>query len=292
LLFRPHILFRPPAEADSVIIRIADGCPWNGCTFCAMYKGIRYRALPLDECLRAIRREARRQPDAARVFLADGDVMALPFDLLRAVLDELSAVFPRLVRVSVYANGHSIMDKSDDALRALRERKLHTLYLGLESGCDELLRKVHKRETAAEMVSAGQRAQAGGLRMSVMVLIGLAGRDGSALHARMTAEALNRMQPRLLSALRCIPIPGTPLYEPMMTGKQMLTEYEAIVELRAMLAGLQLTHTVFRADHSSNIMPLRGRLPADQENLLALVDELLASGTLDRQSPGPLPSML
>ena len=292
MLFRPHILFRPPAEADSVLIRIADGCPWNACTFCAMYKGIHYRALPLDECLRAIRREARRQPDAARVFLADGDVMALPFDLLRAVLDELNAAFPRLTRVSVYANGHSIMGKSDDALGALRERKLHTLYLGLESGSDDVLRVVHKRETAAEMVSAGQRAQAAGLRMSVMVLIGLAGRAGSAPHVRATAAALNRMQPRLLSALRYIPITGTPLHHDLLAAHQMLTEDEAVREVRDLLAGLQLDHTVFRADHSSNIVPLQGRFPADKARLLAELDSLLASGTLDRQTPGPLPTML
>jgi radical SAM superfamily enzyme YgiQ (UPF0313 family) len=292
LFLRPHITFRPPAEADSVIICIATGCPWNACTFCAMYKGVRYQALALDDCRRAIRRAARRQPDAARVFLADGDVMALPFATLQAVLDELNSAFPRLARVSVYANGHSINAKTDVELRALQARKLHTLYMGLESGSDEVLRAVCKRELAAEMIAAGQRAQATGLRMSVMVLIGLAGRAGSMAHARATVAALNQMQPRLLSALRYIPIRGTPLYDTMIAGGQMLTEYEAVGELRALLADLQLERTVFRADHSSNIVPLRGRLPADKQSMLALLDELCAGGLLDRTSPGALPTML
>jgi len=295
-----HILFRPPGEAESLIIRVADGCPWNRCAFCGMYKGVKYNFPGLGkieaEILRLCgkadhsvfriwaREEAR--PDARRIFLADGDVMHLDFQELEKILLMLNEHFKYAVRVSMYANGASILAKTDGQLQRLKELKLHTLYMGLESGDDQTLKEVNKRETAGDMILAGQRAQAAGLRMSVMALIGLAGKEHSLQHARATAEALNRMQPRLLSALRLIVTPNTPLAT---NGFKMLTEYEAVVETRAMIAGLELKQTVFRADHSSNIVPLEARFPKDKERLLDQLDALLSSGRLDRKSPGALP---
>jgi len=286
----PHRLFRPPAEGDSLILRVADGCPHNSCAFCAMYKGVPYRVREPAEVRRDLEAARRDWPDAGRIFLADGDVMALPFNRLRDLLDDLNAHFPRLARVGVYANGSSILAKSDAELRALRERRLHTLYLGLESGDETTLRRLHKGETAAGMTEAVRRAQACGLRLSVMILTGVAGRDRSAAHAAATAAVLNRMQPRLLSALRCTPIPGTALHAAIAAGAfQPLTEHEAVAELRAILAGLELAGTVFRANHASNSVPLEGRLPKDQAALLAGLDALLAADVLDRQTPGPTP---
>ena len=285
-----HRLFRPPAEGDSLILRVADGCPHNACAFCGMYKGVPYRVLSPLEIAHELAQAQRESPEAGRVFLADGDVMALPFATLSGVLDELNARFPRLARSGMYANGSSILAKSETELRALRERKLHTLYLGLESGDDATLRRMHKAETAAGMTEAVRRAQACGLRLSVMILVGVAGREHSAAHAAATAAVLNRMQPRLLSALRCVPIPGTALHAEIAAGRfQPLTEHEAVAELRAMLAGLELTGTVFRANHASNSVPLEGRLPKDRAGLLAGLDLLLASDALDRHTPGPMP---
>lgn len=285
--------FRPPAEAGSAILQTDIGCPHNACTFCGMYKHLRFRRRPWDEVQAVIREVAGRNPHADRVFLADGDVMARPTEELRAILDALAASFPRLARVSLYANGTSIAAKTDDDLRDLRARRLHTLYLGLESGDDAVLAHCRKAETADAMVVAVQRAQAAGLRASVMVLLGLAGRAGSARHARLTAEALNRMQPRLLSTLRVIPVPGTPLAREVEAGRfEMLTEAEVVEELRLLLAGLDLRGTVFRADHASNVLALQGRLPAQRDLLLAQLDALLRSGRLDRRSPGALPSWL
>ncbi len=281
-----HTLFRPPAEADSLIIRVADGCPWNGCTFCGMYKGIPYKFQGLEKTERDFSNAWKKYPAASRIFLADGDVMHLSFQTLETMLIALNEKFSRLARVSVYANGNSILAKTDDELRRLKELKLHTLYMGLESGDSETLRAVNKRESAEEMIEAGQRAQAAGLRMSVMVLIGLAGKERSLEHARATAIVLNKMQPRLLSALRLVTTPNTPLYK---NGFKMVTEYDAVAELREMIQGLELEQTVFRADHSSNIVPLEGRFPKDKERLLAQLDALLNSGQLDRNSPGRLP---
>jgi len=148
-------------------------------------------------------------------------------------------------------------------------------------------------ETAAQMVQAGRAAQAAGLRLSVMVLLGLGGLSGSRRHAKLTAEALNRLQPRLLSALRVIPVAGTELQEETLAGRFVpLTEYHAVQELRAIVAGLELESTVFRANHSSNVIPLEGRLTKDKNRLVSEMDALLASGTLDQESPGPLPLWL
>lgn len=288
-----HSLFRPPAEAHSLIIRIADGCPWNQCTFCGMYKGVPCRFLKMEEIEAEIAAARKASPAARRIFLADGDVMALPFDKLEAVLEMLNARFPRLARVNVYANGHSILQKSAAELSELKALKLNTLYMGLESGHEETLRAVKKRETAEAMIEAGLRAQSAGLKMSVMILIGLGGQEKTTLHSAATADVLNRMQPRLLSALRVIPIPGTELYDREQSGTfTQLTEFQAVEELRNMIQGLELESTLFRANHSSNIMPMEGRFPKDQSRLTDELETLLASGVLDKKSPGPAPLSL
>jgi len=282
--------FRPPAEAGSLILQVDEGCPYNRCRFCAMYRAMPFRRRPLDEIRRLIETLSRRYPDVRRVFLADGDVMHRPAAELTAILEQLGQSMPRLARVNLYATGRAIASKSDLELRRLRELRLHTIYLGLESGDEEALRLMEKGETAAHMVHAGMRAQDCGLHLSVIVLIGLAGRKASRRHAQATAAALNLLQPRLLSALRLIPIPGTPLDDDIREGRfEPLSELQAVEELREMIAGLQLRNSIFRANHSSNILPLEARMPNDLPRLLRELDGLLRSGRLDEAGPGPLP---
>ncbi|MFC1452101.1 radical SAM protein [Verrucomicrobiota bacterium] len=286
-------LFRPPAEAESLILQVDQGCPHNRCTFCGMYRGLQYRRRPVDEVRPLILREARRFPDAQRVFLADGDVMLRPFDELEAILAMLGDSLPRLARVSLYANGSSITAKSEKELRNLRALKLHTLYMGLESGDEDILQRCRKGETAVQMVCAGRAAQAAGLRLSVMVLLGLGGDDRSEEHVKHTASALNRMQPRLLSALRMVPVEGTELREDVARGRfRPLTEHQVVRELRELVDRLELSGTVFRANHSSNVVPLEARFPRDKARLLAELDALLASGKLDELTSGRLPLWL
>lgn len=288
-----HTMFRPPAEHRSVLIRVADGCPHNVCAFCAMYRGVRYHVHAPETVTRAIALAATANPAARRVFLADGDVLALSTANLLAILERLERAFPALSRVSCYSSGRALAAKTEHDLRALRAARLHTVYLGLESGCEEVLTSMGKGDSAANMVQGVQRAQMAGLGASVMVLVGLGGRAASAAHVRDTIRAVNAMQPRLLSCLRLIPIHGTPVARWITEGRfQPLTEDEAIRELRSLLAGLDLRHTVFRADHSSNILPLSGRLPADQTRLLEELDELLNAGVLDQSGPGAAPRQL
>jgi radical SAM superfamily enzyme YgiQ (UPF0313 family) len=284
-------LFRPPAEAYSLILQVDRGCPYNRCSFCGMYAGVKFRRLKLPEVEALISREA--YADARRVFLADGDVLRRPGAELYAILKLLNERLPYLARVNVYATGSAIAEKSDQELRALRGLKLHTLYLGLESGDEAVLKSMRKAESAELMAREALRAQACGLHLSVMVLLGLGGKERSQEHARASAEALNKIQPRLLSALRVIPIPGTELMRDIEAGRFVeLSQYEAVQELRAMLARLELARTVFRANHASNVVPLGGALPRDKARLLAELDALLGSGELDRDSPGPAPLAL
>lgn len=281
-------LFRPPAEADSLIFQVAYGCPHNGCRFCGMYKGVVYRRRDRGELLAEIAAAGRRYPETGRVFLADGDVMALSGDNLIDCLEALNAAFSRLARVNLYANGSSIAAKSDAELRQLRDLKLNTLYVGLESGCQPVLDGWGKTEAVEIMIAAVVRAQEFGFRASVMILLGLGGRTRREEHIEATAAALNRMQPRLLAALRYIALPGLPPPD----GYHPASEYEAVDELRRIVSGLKLERTVFRADHSSNPMPLAGRFPADRERLLAELEAELASGLLDRRGPGRTPLFL
>ena len=286
-------MFRPPAEAGSLILQIDRGCPHNQCTFCGMYNTTKHFRRPLSDVIKLIDIERRHVPGARRVFLADGDVFARPFEELRLILQELNNAFPRVSRINLYANGSSIVAKKSEELRVLRHLKLHTLYMGLESGSDEVLRNCRKRESATQMVQAGIMAHEAGLRMSVMVLLGLGGVEGSGRHAAATVAALNEMQPRLFSALRVVPVPGTVLHQQVQNGQfKQLSEWGVVDELRTIIAGLELDGTVFRANHSSNVVPIEGRLPRDKDAMLEMLDLLLASGRLDRNSTGPLPLWL
>lgn len=285
--------FRPPAEAGSLILQVDQGCPYNGCTFCGMYKQMRYQRRSLAEIRNMIEVEARETPDVNRVFLADGDVMRRPFNDLEAILQDLSIHFPRLARVNTYATGRGMMDKTGDELRALRALKLHTLYMGLESGDAETLRRVKKGETCEAMVEAGRRAQDSGLKLSVMILLGLGGLERTRPHALETASALNRLQPRLLSALRVVPVPGTELHDDVVAHRfQPLTELQVIQEMRWLVQHLELANTIFRANHTSNPIPLEARLNRDKARLTAELDALMASGSLDRHTPGHTPLWL
>lgn len=288
-----HTMFRPPAESGSVLIRVADGCPHNSCAFCAMYRGVPYHEHDQATIARHIAEAAAACPDARRIFLADGDVLALPTNSLTLILDHMHKAFPQLSRVNCYASGQALAAKSDRELTTLRKNGMHTLYLGLESGSEEVLRFMGKGAAVHDMIEGCQRAQEAGLSVSVMALIGIGGQDLSARHVKETVAALNAMQPRLLSCLRLVPVPDTPLPRWIASGHfRQLTEEESIRELRDILSGLDLRRTVFRADHSSNILPLSGRLPKDKDSLLNELDELLRCGVLDRKGPGPMPSML
>lgn len=284
-------LFRPPAEHNSLIFQVAYGCPHNTCTFCEMYKSVSYSIRDRDELFKEITLAGKLYPKTRRIFLADGDVMLLKQDYLLSILEALNKNFPRLTRVNTYANGSSILQKTAQELCELRNLKLHTLYVGLESGDEELLLKVNKGETASKMVEAVRIAQDADLRCSVMILLGLGGKSGTEQHAIETAKALNKMQPRLLSALRYIDVSYNDNIK-IFNEYIPLSECEAVCELRNIVSNLELTKTVFRANHTSNPIPIEGRFPKDKDNIIQFLNNQINSGIFENDTIGNVPLWL
>jgi radical SAM superfamily enzyme YgiQ (UPF0313 family) len=263
-------VYRPPSEADSLLLPVTIGCSHNECTYCAMYRHKTFAARPL---LGDVRRAARAAPDTRRVFLLDGDAMTLSSSRLLPVLDALCEAFPSLQRVGSYVNAVSVRKKSDAELRALAERRLTIGYLGLESGDPVTTARIVKGATVEEEVLAVRRAQAAGIKMSVMVLLGIAGRARSREHAEATARALSEMDPRYVSCLCATPVPGTPWADEVARGAfEMPTPEETLDELRTIVERTESTGAVFRSNHASNWLPLAGRLPADRARLLLEID--------------------
>ena len=214
--------------------------------------------------------------------------MNLDSDYFQKVLETLNDSFSKLTRVSVYANGSSILKKSFSQLERLKKLKLHTLYMGLESGDDGILKFVKKGETAEEMIQATKLAQNVGLRMCVFALLGIGGKNHTKEHAENTAKVINAMAPRFFAALRFIQVPGTVMYQ----DYEPLSEYESILELHSIIEKLELQGTVFRADHTSVPIPISARFPKGKTELLNQLEMLLNSPALDKKSPGFIPTSL
>jgi radical SAM superfamily enzyme YgiQ (UPF0313 family) len=266
---------RPPAEADSFLLQVTLGCSVDSCTFCGAYKKKPFCAKDPQEITSDIRRHAARHPDTRRVFLMDGDALALSNSKLVSILTELRAAFPRLTRVSAYANGCNIARKSDLELAELYDHSLSLVYMGLESGSQTVLGRCRKSSTVEEMVDAVSRLAKAGIKSSVIVLLGLGGKRHSKEHVEGTIDALNRMQPRYLSFLSLMVIPGTPLAKEVKSGDfEELGPRELLKESYEIIQGLKLKKTIFRSNHASNHLALEGTLPKDQARLL---DELGAA---------------
>ena len=265
-------VIRPPVEADSFLLQVTLGCSADLCNFCGAYKMKPFRVKDPAEVFSDIERYARLYPGTRRVFLMDGDALVLGNGKLVPVLEKLKQVFPRLSRVSAYANGLNITRKSDEELAELCAHKLSLIYMGLESGSQLVLDRCRKTSSAEEMIRAVQRAERSGIRSSVIVLLGLGGKKHSAEHVRGTIEALNRMQPRYLSFLSLMVIPGTPLTAEVLRGDfAELGPAELLKEAYEMIRGLELRRTVFRSDHASNYLALEGTFPKDKPALLKVL---------------------
>jgi radical SAM superfamily enzyme YgiQ (UPF0313 family) len=214
--------------------------------------------------------------------------MNLDFLFLKNILKLLNSEFKNLSRVNLYSNASSILSKTTGELESLKKLKLNTLYIGLESGSDKILTLVRKNEKADKMTEAVQILHKTGLKSSVMALLGLGGKELSQEHAQKTAITLNRMQPNLLSILRFIKVNNTPVFK----DYKPLSEFDAVNELLAIVTELDLKRTVFTANHTSNPLSLKGRLPRDKQKLIQTIKTMLNSGKLDSQSPGILPLFL
>jgi radical SAM superfamily enzyme YgiQ (UPF0313 family) len=257
-------------------LQVTTGCSANTCSFCGAYLGKPFSSKPYDEIFNDIRRYAKRHPETRRVFLMDGDALVLSNEKLLPILQELATAFPLLNRVAAYANGRNVVSRSEQDLRALYDNRLTLFYMGLESGNQGILDRCQKRSSVEDMVGAVQKAAAVGIKASAIVLLGLGGRRFSNEHVRDTITALNRMQPRYLSFLSVMVIPGTPLHDELLQGTfSELTSNELLREMYDIIKGLELGRTIFRSDHASNYLSLEGRFPHDKERLLKVIEEAL-----------------
>lgn len=273
-------VIRPPSEAESFLLQVTTGCSSMSCTFCGAYRGKPYRIKERAEIDGDIDEWRDISPETERVFLLDGDALAAGNAFLVPILKRLSDSFPGLRRISSYANGRNITPRSNDELRELCANGLSLIYMGLESGSQAVLDRCRKRSSAEEMVLAVQRAGGAGIKSSIIVLLGLGGKDLSDDHVEETAAALNRMQPRYLSFLTLMLIPGTPLHRQADEGSFALPgQVKMLKEARDIIARLELQGTIFRSNHASNYLPLAGRFPRDKKRLVDTLDEALKGNT-------------
>lgn len=270
-------LYRPPSEADSLIVQATIGCSWNHCTYCDMYRDKTFRIRDVSETLEDIDRAgAKFGPNVERVFVADGDALVMDTADWLAILQRASERFPNLRRVSSYAMARNILAKSDDDLRQLADAGLSMLYIGPESGDDVTLKRIAKGDDAAAHVEAARRAKAAGIKLSVIALLGIAS-ERSDEHARGTADLITRMDPEFFSALTVTVVPDTPLDRLAKKGRFAVPPIaKLLTELRTMVAEARPKSAVFRTNHASNYLPLAGRLPEDRERIVAVIDAALA----------------
>jgi len=276
-------LYRPPSEADSLILQAALGCSHNKCAFCLMYRTKKFKVRPFGDFKKDVEECAEILPDTRRIFLADGDAMAVNPRHMRRILNLLYEKFPRLERVSSYASPQNMLKKTPEDLRKIREDGLQLLYYGVETGDDELLRIVNKGATHDEIVESAQKARDAGFALSVTVLLGLGGRKGSEKHVAETVRILNRIDPEYIGALTLF-LPGnlSEWYKHRMPpGWEWPDKIELLREIRGLVAGLETTESVFRSNHASNYLPLKGTLKRDRDKLLKIIDSALA----DPKSP-------
>lgn len=266
-------VFRPPSEARSFILRVTRGCAHNKCTYCNMYRGVPFQILSDEEISRQIALAVHYGKESVRrVFLADGDALVLPTAKLLKILQALRENFPKLQRVASYAAPKDILRKSEEELRQLKEAGLQLLYYGMETGDDITLKAVNKGVNAAEAIEAGRRVTASGMKLSLMVILGLAGKEGSRRHALETAKAINIIQPTMLSALCLMLYRGSELLDQFENGEfNPLSPQGLMEELHLMMQNIDLPqdkHCLFRSNHVSNYVQLAGTLPKDKDRLL------------------------
>jgi radical SAM superfamily enzyme YgiQ (UPF0313 family) len=267
---------RPPSEAYSILLQVSLGCSHNKCTFCGTYKDKRFTIKDDKIILSDILFAAKYMRRQDKVFLMDGDALVIPQKRLMWILDRIREHLPWVKRVGAYANAKSLKMKTPEELVALRENGLGILYYGVETGDDELRKKIHKGTSAEDCIRMGRKAKQAGFKLSVTVLLGIAGRKRSLEHARATGKLLSEMDPDFIGALTVMLIPGTPLYEEYRRGEfELPDEIELMRELREMILHTDLTRGLFYSNHASNYLPVKARLPRGKQDALDLIDRAL-----------------
>jgi len=268
--------FRPPSEANSLLLRVTRGCPWNRCTFCSMYKTIKFEVRDLGEVRTDIEMAKELYGDRIRtVFIGDSNSLLIKTEILVQVLNSLFSSFPLIERVTSYARAKTLFKKPIEDLVRIYRAGLNRLHVGLETGDPDLLMEIKKGATPEEMIEAGRKAKQAGFEYSLYVLLGIGGEEKWESHAKGTAEVLNQIDPHFIRVRTFIPQPGSPLYDAMMEGRFRSASPETILkENKLLLEGLQVT-SQFLSDHISNLLPLHGKLPEEKERMVQMIDDAL-----------------
>ncbi|MDG1499607.1 MAG: radical SAM protein [Planctomycetota bacterium] len=270
-------VYRPPSEADSLILQATLGCSYNECTFCGMYRDKPFRVRKVADLKKEIEWAAQQLGDVRKVFLADGDALIAKASFLEEVTAMCYEAFPGLRRVSCYASPQALDKRTVEEMTRLREAGLTQYYLGVESGHDEVLENLKKGIDAENMIRVAHKAQEAGVKISTMILLGVGGRRLTKEHAIESARVISEINPRFVSTLVVTPVEGTPLHDQAMAGAfDNMTPEELSIELRTFVAHLELDGTIFRSNHASNYLPLAGNFPRDKARLVAELDSVMA----------------
>jgi radical SAM superfamily enzyme YgiQ (UPF0313 family) len=266
-------LFRPPSEADSLILQVTYGCTWNRCSFCEMYTSKTFTAKTEEDILREIQSVAAIHPDVRKVFLADGNPMALSAKRLLKILSAIKQSFPKVRRVSTYALPRDILAKTKEELKELKEAGLNLVYVGIESGDDEVLQMMDKGETFSSIKTGLLLAKEAGIKLSVIILEGVGGLKYSEQHALNSAKILNEIQPEFASVL-VLSFPfGIERYIQRFQGEYIPMDIPALLnEMKIFISNIDLNGTIFRSNHASNYLVLNGILSRDKELFLEKIE--------------------
>lgn len=271
------VIIRPPSEANSLLLQVTAGCSHNKCNFCGTYKGKRFRIKEFSEIEEDIL-EACSYGYIERVFLCDGDALIIPQRKLVPVLESLRKNIRGLKRIGTYANAKSVLRKTPGELRQLRELGIKIVYLGVETGNEELLGRINKGVNYDQMVKAGRMIKEAGMKLSVTVLLGIGGKEKSVDHALDTARILTEIDPDYVGALTVMLIPGTPLYEEYISKTFELPDtFGFLGELGIIVSNSDFTNCFFTSNHASNYLPIRARMPEEKDETVKLIHSVIQS---------------
>lgn len=275
-------IYRPPSEAYSLLVQVTIGCSHNKCTFCSMFKAKRFRVRPQEEIFEDLEDARRSYRYVDRIFLCDGDALCLMNSRLVPILEMIRGLFSECERVGSYARATDILRKSEAELKELREKGLSIVYIGAESGSDEVLKAINKGETAAQITEAVQKVEACGIAASVTFISGIGGRGMWREHAEATGKMITEMGASYVGLLTLMVEPDAPLYEKIRSGEfKLLTPEEVMAETYLLLMNSDpAKKCVFRSNHASNYLSLRGDLPDDKERMLAQIGRAMEDSSL------------
>lgn len=279
------LIIRPPSEAYSLLLQVTVGCSHNRCTFCGTYRQKKFKIKPVEQIEKDLR-EARSYGRIEKLFLCDGDAMIIPQPRLEEILLMIKRYLPTLERIGSYANTKSVLRKSVEDLKRLRELGLKIIYLGVETGNAELLKKIHKGATREQMAEAARRIREAGIQLSATVILGIGGIEKSIEHAMDTASLLSEMDPDYVGALTLMLVPQTELFDDYNAGRFVLPDKIGFIrELYLMIANANFTDCYFTSNHASNYLPIKARLPGQKEKILNMIGSVIEDNDVGRMRP-------